>query len=136
MRHIGLSNVTLDQLVSARDMVDVVSVQNRCSLFDTTSLVSGLLQHCERARILFIAYSPLGGRRAHQRLLELPQLKTLAEKHDCTVHQLGLAFLLNLSRNLLPIPGARSPIRTVANAEATAIALSDSDLRMLFSLPK
>ena len=117
-------------------MVDVVSVQNRCSLFETTSIVSGLVQHCERARILFIAYSPLGGRRGHQRLLELPQLKALAEKHSCSVHQLGLAFLLNLSRNLLPIPGSRNPDRTIANVEATGITLSDADLRMLFTLPK
>ena len=100
IRHIGVSNVSVDELERARAIVDVVTVQNRYNLLDRHS--EGVLEACERDGIGFIPWFPLatgdlarpGG-----------PLDELARTHDATPSQLALAWLLARSPVMLPIPG-------------------------------
>jgi len=136
IKHIGLSNVSLDQLIEAREMVDIVAVQNRCNILDASSITSGLLEYCEKAKIIFFAYSPVGGFRRHSDFVKEKEIEEMATKYKCSPYQLALAYLINLSPIIIPIPGSRSPARAKANSEAVNIKLEVSDLKKLFSLSK
>jgi pyridoxine 4-dehydrogenase len=126
VRHIGVSNVSLDELERARAAVEVVTVQNRYNLADRHS--EDVLDACERAGIGFIPWYPLatgdlarpGG-----------PLDRLARDHDATPGQLALAWLLARSRVMLPIPGTGSVDHLEENVAADGIALDESELAQL-----
>ncbi len=126
VRHIGVSNVSPEQLESARALVDVVTVQNRYNLADRSS--EEVLEACEREQIGFIPWFPLatgdlarpGG-----------PLDELAQSQDATPGQLALAWLLARSPAMLPIPGTASIEHLEENVAAADIELDDSELERL-----
>src|SRR4029077_16933926 len=103
IRHIGVSNVSLDQLRAAQEIVEVVSVQNRFSISDRSA--EDVLQACERAGLAFLPWFPLaaGG-------LTRPggPLDRVAEAHEATQSQVAIAWLLRRSPAIAPIPGTSS----------------------------
>ncbi len=119
IRHIGLSNVTVQELERARRLVKVVSVQNRYNIADRTS--QDVLDVCERDGLAFLPWSPLGqgdrDRVAPQRIA----LENWAKKRDFSVHQASLAWLLLKSPAMLPIPGT-SQIKHLESNFAAALA--------------
>jgi pyridoxine 4-dehydrogenase len=126
IRHIGVSNVSLDELERARAVVDVVTVQNRYNLVDRHS--EGVLDACEAAGIGFIPWFPLatgdlarpGG-----------PLDELAEAHDATPGQLAIAWLLARSPVMLPIPGTASVPHLEENVAAGELELEPQELERL-----
>jgi pyridoxine 4-dehydrogenase len=126
IRHIGVSNVSVDELERARELVDVVTVQNRFSLVERDS--EDVLDACERIGIGFIPWFPLatgdlarpGG-----------PLDELARAHDATPGQLALAWLLGRSRVMLPIPGTASVQHLEENVAAAELSLEPSELQRL-----
>jgi aryl-alcohol dehydrogenase-like predicted oxidoreductase len=126
VRHVGVSNVSRDQLDVARGIVDVVSVQNRFNLVDRGS--EEVLERCEELEIAFIPWFPLaagdlaepGGAAAE-----------IAEAHDSTPGQVALAWLLRRSPAIVPIPGTSSVEHLEQNVAATAIELSDEEAARL-----
>ena len=126
IRHIGVSNVSTEELERARAVVDVVTVQNRFNLVDRGT--EGVLEACERAGIGFIPWFPLatgdlarpGG-----------PLDELARAHDATPGQLALAWLLARSAVMLPIPGTSSIEHLEEDLAAEGISLDDSELERL-----
>ena len=126
IRHIGVSNVSVEELERARSEADVVTVQNRYNLADRSS--EDVLEACERDGIGFIPWFPLatgdlarpGG-----------PLDDLAQAHDATPGQLALAWLLARSPVVLPIPGTASVEHLEENAAATGISLSLEELERL-----
>ena len=117
IRHLGLSEVTIDQLERARAIAPIVSVQNRYNLADRDS--EDVLDHCEREGIAFIPWFPLGG--AGNR----PARGTAA--------QIALAWLLRRSPVMLPIPGTASVAHLEENIAAASITLSDAEYAELTS---
>ncbi len=103
---VGLSNVSLEQVRTAREIVEITSVQNRYNPWDRRSEESGILEYCHEEGITFIPYSPLGGGRRVKLLPESDGLRRVAERVGHTVQEVVLAWILSKSPSLVPIPGA------------------------------
>jgi pyridoxine 4-dehydrogenase len=124
IRHVGLSNVTLEHVERARKIVPIVSVQNRYSFADREW--DYLLDHCQANGIAFLPWAPLaGGRKAHDVLEEV------ASKLSATPQQVGLAWLLKRSPVTLPIPGTSSIAHLQENIAAAALQLPEEDFKKL-----
>ena len=128
IRHIGVSNVSVEQLEQARGIVEVVTVQNRYNLQERQS--EDVLDECERAGIGFIPWFPLAiGRLADSG----GPLDRIASDHEATPAQIALAWLLARSPVMLPIPGTSSVEHLEENLAATRIQLSDDEVREIGS---
>ncbi len=131
VRHIGLSNVSVAQIIEARKSLNIVSVQNRLNLFDTAPLEDGVLAYCVENNIAFLPYSPVGGHRGHTRTRQNETLATIAARHQATPYQVCLAWLLALADNVIPIPGASRIASATSSAAAAQLVLDDDDMNAL-----
>ena len=129
IRHIGLSEVTVDQLVEAQKYATIVSVQNLFNL--TNRSAEALLDHCTEHGIGFIPWFPLAtGKLAGSG----GPLADIAQRLDASPSQVALAWLLHRSPVMLPIPGTSSVAHLEDNVAAAGLELSDSDLQALDDL--
>lgn len=126
IRHIGISNVNVDQLARARRIVPVVSVQNRFNLTDRSS--AAVLAACEKAGIAFLPWYPLS---AGSSTAGGGALGEVARRHGATPAQAALAWLLARSPVMVPIPGTASLAHLEENMRAAEVQLSAEDLRAL-----
>jgi pyridoxine 4-dehydrogenase len=123
---VGLSEVGVDQIEAARAVVDVVSVQNRYNLVDRRS--DDVLRYCTERGIAFLPWAPV----AAGRLAEPGgPVAEIAERTGATPSQVALAWLLQRSSVMLPIPGTSSPAHVEENVRAAELAL---DLDMVEKL--
>jgi len=128
IKHIGLSEVDVDVIKKAQEFFEVVSVQNMYSVDNRKW--EHVLQYCKAHNIVFIPWFPLNaGNVASQ-----DKLKQIAEKHQATVHQVALNWLLNHSDNILLIPGTSSVAHLEENMGAASLELADEDIRELNSI--
>jgi pyridoxine 4-dehydrogenase len=126
IRHVGVSNVSIEELERARRVVEVVSVQNRYNLEDRSS--EDVLEACERDGVGFIPWFPL----AIGRLAEPGgPLDEVARAHEATPGQVALAWLLQRSPVMVPIPGTSSIEHLEENVQATRLRLGDEEMRRL-----
>ncbi len=125
IRHVGLSNVSGEELARARAVVPVVSVQNRYSLSDRSS--EDVLEACERDGLGFLPWFPLaaGGLARGRRLARV------GKRHGATAVQVALAWLLHRAAVMLPIPGTSSLEHLEENVASARIELSGEDLAAL-----
>jgi pyridoxine 4-dehydrogenase len=126
IRHIGLSEVDVDQLKEAQKTAEIVSVQNLYNLADRDA--EDLLDHCEAEGIGFIPWFPLATGELSK---EDGALADAAKQHDATPSQLALAWLLRRSPVMLPIPGTSSVDHLESNTAAAAIELTDDEFEAL-----
>ena len=122
VRLIGVSNVTVDQIERARQVVPVAAVQNHFSLSERGH--DEVVDYCAEQGIVFVPYFPL-------RAVDGPALREIAERHEATTSQIALAWLLARARTTLPIPGTLSLEHLRENVGALEIELSDDDLQTL-----
>jgi len=126
IRHIGLSEVSVEEIEQARRVAPIVSVQNRYNLADRAS--EPVLEYAERESIAFIPWYPLAmGRLAR---LDGP-LDRVARELGASPSQLSLAWLLYRSGVMLPIPGTASVAHLEENTAAATIHLDDEALKAL-----
>ncbi|HET8970107.1 MAG TPA: aldo/keto reductase [Candidatus Nanopelagicales bacterium] len=127
--HIGLSEVTVEQLERARTIVPIVSVQNRYNVADRSS--EDLLIHCEQEGIGFIPWFPVGTGE-----LARPggPLAALADRTGHPPAQLALAWLLRRSPVMLPIPGTKTMAHLEQNCAAATLELDDQTYAELTDL--
>lgn len=126
IRHVGLSNVGVRELVMALDIVPIVSVQNRYSLADRSS--EAVIETCEREGIAFIPWHPLAtGDLANPG----GPLDEIAARHEATPAQVALAWLLAKSPMMLPIPGTSSVEHLEENVAAAELRLTDEEVATL-----
>jgi pyridoxine 4-dehydrogenase len=126
VRHLGLSEVSVEEIEAARRVIDVVSVQNLYNLGNRQS--EEVLQYCEREGIGFLPWFPVAaGELARPGGL----LDDLARDHDATHAQLALAWLLRRSPVMLPIPGTGSVDHLEENCAAAEVELSDEEYEAL-----
>jgi pyridoxine 4-dehydrogenase len=126
VRHIGLSEVSVEQLDHARGLTPIASVQNKYNLGDRSA--EPVLDACEREGIAFIPWFPLntGG------LADAGgPLAEAAKRHDASPAQLALAWLLHRSKVMLPIPGTSKVAHLEDNMKAAAIELTDEEVAAL-----
>jgi aryl-alcohol dehydrogenase-like predicted oxidoreductase len=122
IRHLGLSEVSVDDITAAREVIDVVSVQNLYNLGNRQS--EDVLQHCEAEGIGFIPWFPVAaGELARPGGL----LDEIADAHAATHAQLALAWLLRRSPVMLPIPGTGSLAHLEENCAAAGVELTDEE---------
>jgi len=126
IRHIGLSNVSVDQLERARALVEIVSVQNRYNLSDRAS--EDVLQVCARDGLGFLPWYPVG---AGDLARPGGPLDRVAKAHAVTPAQVALAWLLLHSPVMLPIPGTSSVAHLEENVAAAALSLDDAEMLAL-----
>ena len=120
IRHIGLSNVTKEHIERARKVCPIVSVQNRYSFADREW--DYVVDYCEQNGIAFIPWFPLGAGQAANRAL-----KHVADAHNATLLQTALAWLLQRSAIMLPIPGTSSVKHLEENLGAPDLRLSKQE---------
>jgi pyridoxine 4-dehydrogenase len=128
IRHIGVSNVTVDELKRARGVAPIATVQNRFSFADRTHLE--VVRYCESEDITFFPYGPLDGNPAKIGApLADPESVLAAEaaKRSCTPSQMALAWLLALSPVIVPIPGTRSIAHLEENVGALRAPLTPAE---------
>jgi aryl-alcohol dehydrogenase-like predicted oxidoreductase len=125
VRHIGLSNVTEDELRRAQALTPIVSVQNRYNLSDRGS--ESLVDLCEQEQIAFLPWAPIQD-------LDAPIVGEIAVRHDATAHQVALAWLLARSPAMLVIPGTASRAHLEANVAAAEIELGAGEVAALTAL--
>lgn len=124
IRHIGLSEVCVDELDRARRIVDIVSVQNRYNLTDRRH--DAVVDRCEALGIAFLPWLPIAGG-GHT---DGP-LKELATELDATVTQTALAWLLHRSPVMIPIPGTGSADHLTENVAAAELRLTPEQFASL-----
>jgi pyridoxine 4-dehydrogenase len=120
IRHIGISNVTEEQLRQAQQITPVVSVQNRYNAEDRRS--EAVLKACEVEQIAFLPWAPIQQADANLAVAEA------AKRHDASTRQIVLAWMLARSPQMLPIPGTGSPGHAEANIAAASIELSPDEV--------
>jgi pyridoxine 4-dehydrogenase len=120
VRAVGLSAVSVEQVVAARKIVEISTVQNLYNVTDRTS--EGVLEYCEREGIGFIPWYPVA---AGSLARSGGPLDALAHKNAITVGQLSLAWLLRRSNVMLPIPGTSKVAHVEENCAAVTIELDD-----------
>lgn len=123
IRHLGVSNVTLEQLQQIQRMTTIVSVQNRYNIGTRES--EAVVDYCEDNGLAFIPWAPM-----HD-VADTPAAFEIATRHDVTPRQLVLAWLLARSPAILPIPGTGSVAHLKDNIAAASIRLSDDEVRSL-----
>lgn len=107
IRHIGLSNVSVEEIERVREMVEIVSIQNQYNPWNRSVEQNGVLDYCEREQLTFLPWGPLGGSRRVKTLArDFPQLAALARDKAITPHRLVLAWMLHKSPCIVLIPGA------------------------------
>jgi pyridoxine 4-dehydrogenase len=126
IRHVGLSEVSVEEIDAAAEHFNVASVQNLYNLVTRQS--EDVLDYCERENIAFIPWFPLAaGSLARQGSV----LDEVAKKMDATPSQIALAWVLQRSPVMLPIPGTSKVSHLEENVAAASIHLSDEDFRAL-----
>jgi pyridoxine 4-dehydrogenase len=122
VRQVGLSQVSIDQIQRARQVVPIAAVQNHYNLSERS--YEDVVDYCAREGIVFVPYFPLhgdGGR----------ALAEIARRRGATPAQVALAWLLGRSPTTLPIPGTRSLEHLMENLAALEIQLSQAEVQAL-----
>jgi pyridoxine 4-dehydrogenase len=128
IRYIGVSNVTSEQLARARRIVPIAAVENRYNLTDRGSESEEVLEVCVREGMAFLPYVPLATGELTRGAGLLDQI---ARRHDATGAQIALAWLLQRSPVLLPIPGTSSVRHLDENVAAAGVRLSQDEFERL-----
>jgi pyridoxine 4-dehydrogenase len=127
IRHVGLSNVDVGQIERARRITAIVSVQNRLAADGSDDAEErDVLAYCERNAIAYLPWAPLGGG-----TLRAGAFADVARAHGATVNQIALAYLLQRSPVITPIPGTSSIAHLEENVAAASLALSVAEIAAL-----
>jgi pyridoxine 4-dehydrogenase len=122
IRHVGISEVSVEQIEQARRVVEITAVQNRYSLVERQH--EDVVDHCTAEGIVFVPFFPLRG-------VDSPTLERIAKDRGTTPHQIALAWLLRRSPVMLPIPGTLSIEHLKENLAALEIDLTDEEFAAL-----
>jgi len=123
IRHVGVSNVSQEQLREAQGIVNVVSVQNRFNVTDRAS--QAVLDICEQESMVFLPWAPIQQARKNVGVL------SAAERLGATEYQVVLAWMLSFSPVMLPIPGTGSPAHAADNIAAAGLELTGDEERAI-----
>ncbi len=129
IRHVGLSNVSVEQIRRAQAIVPIVSVQNRLNPYFREALTGGVVEYCGQQGIGFLAYSPTGGGRLTRKLPAHPVLSRIAARLGTTAHAVCLAWVLAQGKTVIAIPSARQVAHAKSSADSAGVVLSAGDLQ-------
>ncbi|WGV28763.1 aldo/keto reductase [Halotia branconii] len=134
IRFVGVSNFSVNQIKQAREVVDIVAVENQYNLWHRNSEFNGVLEYCEQEKLTFLAWSPLGGFAGKRRTSDLDSiaiLKELAAAKGVSTYCILLAWLRAKSPAIVPIIGARRPSSIEDSANSISVQLSDEEVQQM-----
>jgi len=132
IRHVGLSNVTVQEIERAKKILAIVSIQNRYNIEDRDS--EDVLSYCEKEKMGFLPWAPVGGNGRGSLSKSGNPLEAEAKRHNVTAVQLGLAWLLQKSPVMLPIPGTANIAHLEQNMAAAKLQLTADDWKRIEEL--
>lgn len=130
IRFVGVSNFSVEQIKRAREVVEIVSVQNQYNPWHRQPESDGVLEYCQTEGLTFLPWSPLGGSRRVKELSKLPAIANLAHEKQVSVYALVLAWML-ANPCIVPIPGASRPESIADSVTAAQVTLTDQDVKAI-----
>jgi len=129
VERIGLCNVTVGQIEEARSITDISAVQVELSVWHEENVLNGVVRYCATHGLQLIAYRPLGGSRRVRRTLSDPVLTDIASRHGATAAEIALAWLGDLSANIVTIPGPTrvETLRSIVRAHGVQLSADDRE---------
>lgn len=131
IRFVGVSNFSVEQIKRARDVVEVVSVQNQYNPWYREPEFDGVLEYCEAEKLTFFPWSPLGGSRRVDKLQDISIIAQLAQEKGVSVYQIVLAWLQTKSPCIVPIPGASKISSIEDSVHAVEVNLSQEEVQRI-----
>jgi len=129
IRHVGLSNVTTQQIDRAKKILPIVSIQNRYNITDRES--ENVLNYCEKEKMGFLPWAPVGGSGRSSLTNSGNPLEDEAKRYNVSAVQIALAWLLHKSPVMLPIPGTSSLAHLEDNMAAENLQLTPDDWKRI-----
>lgn len=127
IRFVGVSNFSVEQIKRAREVVEIVSVQNQYNPWHRQPESDGVLDYCQAEGLTFLPWSPLGGSRRVKELSNVAAIAQLAQDKQISVYALVLAWMLT-NPCIVPIPGATKPESIADSMTAAHVILTDEDI--------
>ncbi len=131
IRLVGVSNFSTEQIKQARDILEIISVQNQYNPWHRQPESDGVLEYCESEGLTFLPWSPLGGSSRVSRLEDMPVISDLAQSKRVSVHQIVLAWLRAKSPCIVPIPGASKTASVEDSVQAINVKLSAQEVQSI-----
>ena len=131
IRYVGVSNFSVEQIRQARDVVEIVSVQNQYNPWYREPERDGVLAYCQQESLTFLPWSPLGGSRRVKNLPEIQAIAQLAQTKGISVYCLILAWLMAKSPCVVPIPGASKVGSIEDSVKAADVSLSAIEVEQI-----
>jgi aryl-alcohol dehydrogenase-like predicted oxidoreductase len=131
IQRVGISNAGRSQLAEAQTVVEIAAVENRLSPWSTGALP--IVRVCEEQAIAFLSYSPLGGQARAGELAQRPEFAAVAQARGVSPQQVALAWALDLSPVVIPIPSARRPATILDSLAASHWALTAQERAQLWA---
>lgn len=131
IRFVGVSNFSVEQIKRARDVVEIVSVQNQYNPWYREPEFDGVLEYCETEDLTFFPWSPLGGSRRVSSLEDIPVIAQLAKEKGVSVYQIVLTWLRSKSPCIVPIPGASKISSIEDSVGAVEVQLSQEEVERI-----
>ncbi|MFE1743911.1 aldo/keto reductase [Coleofasciculus sp. H7-2] len=128
IRFVGVSNFSVEQIKRARDVVEIVSVQNQYNPWNRQPEYDGVLEYCQKEKLTFLPWSPLGGSRRVSNLEDIDAIAQLAQEKGVSVYNIVLAWLRAKSPAIVPIPGASKVSSIEDSVRAVDVQLSDEEV--------
>jgi pyridoxine 4-dehydrogenase len=132
IRHVGLSNVSTQEIERAKKILPIVSIQNQYNIIDRES--EDVLSYCEKEKMGFLPWAPVGGSRGSSLTKGGNPLEAEAKRHNASVPQLALAWLLQKSPVMLPIPGTSSLAHLEENMASAKLQLAPEEWKKIEAL--
>lgn len=126
VKHIGLSEVNVEEIKKAQEYFKVVSVQNKYSV-DFRTKWEDVLEYCRQQDMAFIPWNPINAGNVGA----LEKLQEVGRKYNATAHQVALSWLMYRADNILLIPGTSKVKHLEENYYAASISLSEEDMKEL-----
>ena len=133
IRYVGVSNFTVEQIEQARQVVDIVSVQNQYNPWHRQPEFDGVLNYCQQEELIFFPWSPLGGSSRVSRLQDIKVIVELAREKEVSVYQIVLAWLRAKYSCIVPIPGASRISSIEDSVKAADWELSTEEVKQIDS---
>jgi aryl-alcohol dehydrogenase-like predicted oxidoreductase len=128
IKFVGVSNFSVEQIKRAREIVEIVSVQNQFNPWYRAPEIDGVLKYCDRESLTFLPWSPLGGSRRVGSLGDVEAIAQLAKEKQVSVYCIVLAWLRSKSPSILPIPGASKVASIEDSVRSLEVRLTEAEI--------
>ena len=135
IKHIGIANVTLEELKLALAQTSIAAVQNRCNPFCKGDFKNDLIEFCNLNNIIYVPYCPLGGWMDHAKLASNELYKQLISKYQVSSYLISLSWLMSKGEHIIPIPGMDKKDHVISNFKSVNFKLQDEDIYKLDMFP-